>query len=295
MIYGSSDINGVIDRLGSCLSASEFLNLYVEIKAQKDNKFSIRKFSTHLGYHTPSFVSDVLRGKRKFNFNLFQRLTQAENFSEMERQFLLNVLLAESATTEDKDSYYKANQAIIDVWMNRFVYHHNASPIDKIIIEYVQGQGWVNWGELVEVFKDYFPEPVVYDRLRFLTQNSRNLKREGDQLCVDTIQNGKRFILPRNSYQDLLPLLKNTLVEQKAEKNSVSLFNSYLTDKEFEEAISTIYSCIEKLILLSIKSDKDSQGKPRSLRTLFINYMTLAPTAQKATDFKSPERSQSLV
>ncbi len=292
MIYGSSDFSAIIDRLGSCHSASEFLNLYIRIKTLGDQKFSIRKFSTHLGYNTPSFVSDVLRGKRKFNFNLFQRLTKAEKFSEMECQFLLNILMSESAPSEDQASYRKSNQAILEFWRNKFVYHRNASPIDKIILEFIQGRGSVEWAEVIEVFKSYFPESVVYERLRFLTIDSRNVKRQGDLLSVDSDQASGRFILPRNADQDLLPVLKNTLVDELSDQNFVTLFNSYLTEEEFEEAKKIIRSCVEKMVLLSMKSDEESRGEQRQLRTLFLNYVSVLAAKPTLTNSITQEQSQ---
>ncbi len=282
MLHQSMDSKYIIEQLRQCVTAGDFFKVYYDFKSQKNKKYSIRKLSTFLGYKTPSFVSDVLRGKRKFNFELYKRILANENFSAMEEQFLLNLLLAEGKEADEKETYLRSNRFILEFWQDQFAEIPSLSSIDKIIIEFIRGNKQVTWSQVRKVFSHFFADSVVYERLRFLNRDIGVIERSGDFLSINNDKNRKLTKLGRGAYLDLLPFLQNTMRLPKGRDNRFSLFNSFLSDEEFEEAIGILHSAIEKLILLSERSDRSGAKKKRNLRVLFFNYTTL-PSPDRVT------------
>ncbi len=287
MLHQSKNSQYLLEKLHQCATAGDYFKIYYEFKRYENKKYSIRKLSSFLGYKTPSFVSDVLRGKRKFNFELYKRILANEKFSAMEEQFLLNLLLAEGKGVNEKETYLKSNRFILEFWQDQFVENSGLSTVDKIIIEFIRGYQEVTWAQVRQVFSHFFSDSVVYERLRFLNRDIGVIERSGDFLSINNDKNRKLSKLSGGAYLDLLPFLKNNMQLPKGKDNRFSIFNSFLSDEEFEEAIGILHSAIEKLILLSEKSDRSTTKKKRNLRVLFFNYATL-PSPGKMT-FKSLE------
>jgi uncharacterized protein (TIGR02147 family) len=84
----------------------EFLNAVLHQRRLKNPRYSLRAWSKQLGFQTPSYLSEVLRGVRKIKPHLGVKIANQMGLAEGEkRHFELTVLIENARSTEEKDLY----------------------------------------------------------------------------------------------------------------------------------------------------------------------------------------------
>ncbi len=86
--------------------AVDYLNCTFELRRIKNNRYSLRAWARQLGYENPSFLSHILKRKRKLKINITEKFASNLQLSdEGKRYFELLVLLQNSSTMEEKKIY----------------------------------------------------------------------------------------------------------------------------------------------------------------------------------------------
>lgn len=77
-----------------------------EHKKKKNDRFSIRAWSKQLGFANPSFLSDVLRGRRKLQIGLAEKIAINLKLPEDQRRYFEILVLRLNSRSELERSVY---------------------------------------------------------------------------------------------------------------------------------------------------------------------------------------------
>jgi hypothetical protein len=77
-----------------------------EHKKKKNDRFSIRAWSKQLGFANPSFLSDVLRGRRKLQIGLAEKIALNLKLPEDQRRYFEILVLRLNSRSELERSVY---------------------------------------------------------------------------------------------------------------------------------------------------------------------------------------------
>jgi hypothetical protein len=106
------EINTNLISTTSCL---HFIKEELERKKKKNSSFSIRGWSGQLGLGHPDLLAKVLRGEKKINSDLIERLAINLKLNSTERQYLTLRVCYENATTDsEKDTYHQLIQTLFE-------------------------------------------------------------------------------------------------------------------------------------------------------------------------------------
>ncbi|MGE3760438.1 MAG: TIGR02147 family protein [Pseudobdellovibrionaceae bacterium] len=93
--------------------ACEFLNYEFGIKQLKNSRFSLRAWSRQLGYENPSFVSQVLKGKRRLKIELAKKFAGSLKLTgPAKKYFEVLVLLKNSKEMDEKKIYLEILESL---------------------------------------------------------------------------------------------------------------------------------------------------------------------------------------
>lgn len=82
----------------------EFLVALLNAKKEEDPSFSLRRWASKLGYNSPSYLSEMLRGKRRIKPAVIQKICNQEKIFGNERKHLeLSVFLDNASSKEEKE------------------------------------------------------------------------------------------------------------------------------------------------------------------------------------------------
>jgi len=88
-----------------------FLADILSCKQASNPRFSLRLWSRRLGYTSPSFLSDVLHGRRRINFKLADQIRTTLPLDSKQRAYFSLLALKDTSRTEKDRLIY---QEIID-------------------------------------------------------------------------------------------------------------------------------------------------------------------------------------
>ena len=86
---------------------NEILARAFEEKKAKNPLFSIRSWSKHLGFKTPSYLADVLSGKRKLKPNLALRLSESLGLERDGKEYFETLVFLENAQSDSEREFYQ--------------------------------------------------------------------------------------------------------------------------------------------------------------------------------------------
>jgi len=262
--------NSIRELLIKSSSSSEFFRQLLELKQNANPLFSLRSWSKKLGYSNPSYLSNVLNGKRTSNLTLLERVLKIEKFSDTEATYLKNLILIETSTL-DKEELLKVNSFILNLWKETEpeYYSLNLSVVDRIMLTYIEEKKEISCESLIQNLSVVIPENLA-------RQGVEKLERENAIIISDDIISlgtppANIFALPGESFLDLLVCFEKVFCNQSplffVDDLSFSIPKSSV--KEAREVIKDAY---EKLILLDERSKNSGQK-----RFLFSFFSTLFP------------------
>ena len=86
--------------------SKEILNISFEEKKRKNPQFSIRAWSKKLHFKNPSYLSEVLRGKRKMKPDFALRISSSLDLSEDGRRYFEALVFLENSTSQTEKEFY---------------------------------------------------------------------------------------------------------------------------------------------------------------------------------------------
>lgn len=93
----------------------KFLGDYYNYKKKTSRYFSYRYFSNKIGLNSPSFLKQVIDGKRNLTSQMIERFCNALNFNQKEaRYFRSLVLFNQAKTIGEKQEYYTLLKTFIE-------------------------------------------------------------------------------------------------------------------------------------------------------------------------------------
>ncbi|MBI3017412.1 MAG: TIGR02147 family protein, partial [Deltaproteobacteria bacterium] len=84
----------------------DFLSHTFKEKQKKNPKYSLRSWSGHLGFRSPSVISMVLRGERKLQLELLTKIAESLRLTDPEKQYLQVLTLYSNAITPAEKQLY---------------------------------------------------------------------------------------------------------------------------------------------------------------------------------------------
>jgi uncharacterized protein (TIGR02147 family) len=96
------------------LDYRQYLSEYYRNKKENSKYFSYRFFSQKIGLNSPSFLKQVIEGKRNLTRQMLERFCKALNLSGKEaRYFRLLVLFSQAKTAGEKQEHYVALKSMV--------------------------------------------------------------------------------------------------------------------------------------------------------------------------------------
>ena len=85
----------------------KYLDSFYQHKKKSARAFSYRYFAQKAGIHSPSFLKEVIDGKRNLSRRMIEKFSRGLGLSEKESLYFRNlVLFNQSATSSEKQEYY---------------------------------------------------------------------------------------------------------------------------------------------------------------------------------------------
>lgn len=84
----------------------EFLKSVLEKKKARNSRFSLRAWARQLGYENPSFISHILNGHRKLNFELVEKISSNLNLNEKSKKYFELLVLMKNCRSESESKIY---------------------------------------------------------------------------------------------------------------------------------------------------------------------------------------------
>ncbi len=133
------------------LDPIDFLNFEFKRRKHHDARFTLRKWSTLLGYKNPSFLAHILKRERKLKIDLANRMAEVFSLSPKEKNYFeLIVLKNNSKSVSEQELYLKLLKRV------RPKQYWDVGKIPVHEFEFVSE--WYHW-VILELFylKDFFP------------------------------------------------------------------------------------------------------------------------------------------
>lgn len=84
----------------------EFVNRQFSLKKEVNPRFSLRSYAKILGYENPSLLSSVLKGERKLNPELAEKIANQLNLSAVEQKYFQLLILIRYAKNDSERMMY---------------------------------------------------------------------------------------------------------------------------------------------------------------------------------------------
>jgi uncharacterized protein (TIGR02147 family) len=84
----------------------EFIGHQFALKKERNPKFSLRSWSKQLGYENPSMLASVLKGERRLQADLCEKIAMNLKLSATEQKYFKLLVLQGIAKTEDEKTMY---------------------------------------------------------------------------------------------------------------------------------------------------------------------------------------------
>jgi uncharacterized protein (TIGR02147 family) len=111
------------------LDPSEFLCAILEEKKVKNPSFSLRAWSKQLGFKNPSYLSSVLKGKRKLKLALANKIAESLQLTRESKNRFELLILRMNATSEGERELYSRLLSSLDQARRRTRLEHDKFQI----------------------------------------------------------------------------------------------------------------------------------------------------------------------
>jgi hypothetical protein len=251
-------------------NAGDFFRLYLETKNQTQRGFSLRVMSGKLGYANPSFVSEVLRGKRKASADLVNRFSAYQKMTALEQAYLNNMVsIGSSNSPMVRERKENENSTIREFWATKDTpFQPTGDPLDCVICATVLRTERIEQEALIAELGHLIEPDVLRKRIEILLA-AGGLKLENGILSGSTTY---RTLLTTQSYRSVLPVLERALTLEN--KNTRQLVLSVaLTEENFKLAETLVRHAFEKIALLAIEEEKNATAPTE--RAMYTAYNSL--------------------
>jgi uncharacterized protein (TIGR02147 family) len=251
------------------LDPIDYLNFEFKRRKHQDPRFTLRKWSTLLGYKNPSFLAHILKRERKLKIDLASRVAEVFSLNPKEKNYLeLIVLKNNSKSTSEQDLYFK---------LIRKVRPRQYWDLDNIPVhEFEFASEWYHW-VILELFflKDFFPSVDYIQNKLGPTVSKKMIQYSLDKLTeIGLIEKRTDGTFARSTNDPLFlkdipshyirEYHKNMAERSKSAIDEVSPAERYirgsmiaLTKEQLKEAAQIIEDAHRKILALSADEGAD--------------------------------------
>lgn len=243
------------------LSYRGFLNAHLQEAKKKNSAFSLRAYAQKISV-TPSYLSEVLAGKK--NLSLTKAMTIADflNLTAQEQEYFLSLVEIEDTKNQKAHKVLKGRNDKITKPLPRnlaevFQYHMLSEWYVIPILEMVTSKNFK--GDEAEVAKILGISPVqVTEALNILTQlqviskSAENAWRKTDKHLVFTSENHNKAL--KKFHSTMLEKTQRALYDQTPQERYTGSETLMIDPAQMPEAQAMINECLDRLVILFAQS-----------------------------------------
>ena len=256
---GTGDVN-VTETLAESSNFSDFVLRWMTAKQKTNPAFTQRLMARKLGYENPSYFNEVLRGRRKANFQFFLKFKDYLKLSGLEAQYFSNLYAIDCLNDDDNQSdAMEENRMIRMYWSSSTDCENGYLPIDTLIITFLAHpenlRSVLRITQIAESLTPFLDHELLMQRLSFLEKEGLiDFTSQGVLVNRETLDN-KKYKTKAESYQSLIPSLIQVMRSGKAQPE-IQFLSTVLTRSEFQKAQGIIAEAYERVVLLAIESEQ---------------------------------------
>lgn len=244
----------------------EFVNRQFSLKKEVNPRFSLRSYAKILGYENPSLLSSVLKGERKLNTELADKIGGQLNLSALEQKYFQLLILFKYAKNDSERLMYAD---LLEATKPDTIKSHFSVSIDSFrfiddwyhvaILEMIELKNFKNnyeWmakklgrglnAELVEA------AVARLIRLELIEENKKTLQRRDGNFVVD--KNIPSDAIKKH-HDQFIQFARQAIFDQPINDRDIRSSTITLKKKNYKKAQEILKKAHTELIELSCKDD----------------------------------------
>ena len=254
-------------------SLSEFLSEFLKEKKKFRRGFTLRKWSSNLGYSNPSILSDVIRKKRRAPDSLLDSIQSYFKFDELEARYFRNLVLLDTETNIDTRKFIIENNESIKAYiLSGIVQQEEIDALDLILIEKMRNQNSLSFETLYNELEEVFTEEELQSRVSRLC-SIKVLSQENSSIRFQSIP--KKFAMEGSHFRSYFGLAQKLSDKKVLKRNSI--LTAELDDETYHQITSRLLEAHRDISLMidQKESEKKVATKPRKLRVFSSHHFSL--------------------
>lgn len=232
---------------------------YFRARLEANKNLSLRNLSQKMGYKNPSYVSDVINGRRKVRDRFLQRFQLIEKLDTLELTFLSNLsILEDKATAPIKEKKRIENQGILKYWK---MPDHQPDPndlqtIDFTIFEALWHSPGLSREALAKKLKSFLDPKTLSDRVSALLKMSKIIEKEKG---LFTQMSDSKVFVSRTAARSLFPILQR-ISEVDSQRLIQSNVTYCLSPENKLRAKALVFEMFEKIGAMALEDSERKQS-----------------------------------
>lgn len=249
-------------------SPNQFFRRYFEAKGQESKEFSLRKISKAMGYSNPSFVSDVLRERRRANVELVFKFKKLEPLSALEETYIQNLIVIDSGNDPALcDAKRVENKFIAEYWNYKMVPAQSGSgAIDVLISGPLRDKKEFTLSDIIGLFNNMIDSYEITARVdRQLVSGALSIDERGVLSQTDS----PLKIHSQSALLEMLPILEKMITRTDEKRRQQNVMSLLLTEASMKKAIDILRHACEQIAILAMEDEKREEPDERLLFALY--------------------------
>ncbi len=250
-------------------SLTDYLNNWVTIEKQQNNKFSYQFFANKLGLKSKSSIANILAGRRKFTIDSLVALASALRLTPKETEYLEALILYETVDDVSQKQYYRdqllnlkpAEPAYnIERAYTQFLEKWYISHIRELITLIDFSEDYTELGLLLNPpisAKEAKYAIGVLEDLSLIEKQTKNNKTTYIQTnaAITTPAHLPKSIAIQNHQKETIELGARAITKIKKHERNINNATLSLCDEGVEEMNKLILGFQQQMVKIALKSE----------------------------------------